>query len=205
MAEAHNSNRRSILGFFSLGALLLSLSLTSTVFSATPGSNNNGYEVDDELLLILKNAVEATDSFDDKYDAQVWLMDKSNRMSRFSKDPEKRLSLLRSIHRAATRAELNPEVVLAVIEVESHFNPYAVSSVGAQGMMQVMPFWKNEIGRADDNLIDLETNLRYGCTILKHYIKRSDGHLANALARYNGSYGSYRYSSKVMDAWDKWR
>lgn len=71
--------------------------------------------------------------------------------------------------------------------------------------MQVMPFWKNEIGRADDNLIDLETNLRYGCTILKHYIKRSNGHLANALARYNGSYGSYRYSSKVMDAWDKWR
>lgn len=172
---------------------------------AIASTDNNGYEVDDELLLILKNALEATDSFDDKYDAQVWLMDKSNRMSRFSKDPQQRLSLLRSIHRAATRADLNPEVVLAVIEVESHFNRFAVSSVGAQGMMQVMPFWKNEIGRADDNLIDLETNLRYGCTILKHYIKRSDGHLANALARYNGSYGSYRYSSKVMDAWDKWR
>lgn len=182
---------------------LLMLWLPTSVLAST--ENHNGYEVDDELLLILKNAVEATDSFDDKYDAQVWLMDKSNRMSRFSKDPQQRLSLLRSIHRAATRADLNPEVVLAVIEVESHFNRFAVSSVGAQGMMQVMPFWKNEIGRADDNLIDLETNLRYGCTILKHYIKRSDGHLANALARYNGSYGSYRYSSKVMDAWDKWR
>lgn len=182
---------------------LLVLWLPTSALAST--ENHNGYEVDDELLLILKNAVEATDSFDDKYDAQVWLMDKSNRMSRFSKDPQQRLSLLRSIHRAATRADLNPEVVLAVIEVESHFNRFAVSSVGAQGMMQVMPFWKNEIGRADDNLIDLETNLRYGCTILKHYIKRSDGHLANALARYNGSYGSYRYSSKVMDAWDKWR
>lgn len=185
-----------------LVALLL-LWLPTTTLAST--DSHNGYEVDDELLLILKNSVEATDSFDDKYDAQVWLMDKSNRMSRFSKDPQQRLSLLRSIHRAATRAELNPEVVLAVIEVESHFNRYAVSSVGAQGIMQVMPFWKNEIGRADDNLIDLETNLRYGCTILKHYIKRSNGHLANALARYNGSYGSYRYSSKVMDAWDKWR
>lgn len=182
---------------------LLLLWLPTTTLAST--DSHNGYEVDDELLLILKNSVEATDSFDDKYDAQVWLMDKSNRMSRFSKDPQQRLSLLRSIHRAATRAELNPEVVLAVIEVESHFNRYAVSSVGAQGIMQVMPFWKNEIGRADDNLIDLETNLRYGCTILKHYIKRSNGHLANALARYNGSYGSYRYSSKVMDAWDKWR
>jgi soluble lytic murein transglycosylase-like protein len=154
------------------------------------------------LMLWLPTSVLAST---ENHDAQVWLMDKSNRMSRFSKDPQQRLSLLRSIHRAATRADLNPEVVLAVIEVESHFNRFAVSSVGAQGMMQVMPFWKNEIGRADDNLIDLETNLRYGCTILKHYIKRSDGHLANALARYNGSYGSYRYSSKVMDAWDKWR
>ncbi len=163
------------------------------------------FEVDDELLLILKHAVEASDSFDDKYDAQVWLMDKSPRMSHFNKDPNQRLSLLRSIHRAATLADLNPEVVLAVIEVESHFNRYAVSRVGAQGMMQVMPFWKNEIGRPSDNLIDLETNLRYGCTILKHYIKRSNGHLANALARYNGSYGSYKYSMKVMDAWDKWK
>lgn len=165
----------------------------------------SNFEVDPELLLVLKNAMEASDSFDDRFDAQVWLMDKSNRMARFVKDPEQRLSLLRSIHRAATRADLNPEIVLGVIEVESHFNRYAVSSVGAQGIMQVMPFWKNEIGHNEDNLIDLETNLRYGCTILKHYIKRSDGHLANALARYNGSYGSYKYSMKVMDAWDKWK
>jgi len=179
-------------------SMIILLSLTA---SAAPPQ----FEVDEELLLILKHAIEASDSFDDKYDAQVWLMDKSPRMSRFNKDPDQRLSLLRSIHRAATRADLNPEVVLAVIEVESHFNRYAVSRVGAQGMMQVMPFWKNEIGRSSDNLIDLETNLRYGCTILKHYIKRSNGHLANALARYNGSYGSYKYSMKVMDAWDKWK
>ena len=181
-----------------LGGLTLLLTVIST--AAAPA-----FEVDDELRRHLKAAVEAADSFDDRFDAEVWLMDKSNRMARYHKDPETRLNLLRSIHRAATRAELNPEVVLALIEVESHFKRYAVSSAGAQGMMQVMPFWKNEIGRPEDNLTDLETNLRYGCTILKHYIKRSDGHLANALARYNGSYGSYRYSSKVMDAWDNWR
>jgi soluble lytic murein transglycosylase-like protein len=95
---------------------------------------------------------------------------------------------------------------LAVIQIESAFNPYAVSRVGAQGMMQVMPFWKKEIGRPEDNLIDLETNLRYGSIILKHYLDREKGHFANALARYNGSYGSYKYSRKVMDAWlDYWR
>ncbi len=71
--------------------------------------------------------------------------------------------------------------------------------------MQVMPFWKNEIGRPDDNLIDVETNLRYGCTILKHYLDREKGHLTNALARYNGSYGKYWYPEKVLVAWERWR
>lgn len=165
-------------------------------------------QVDEELRRLLKNTIEDADSFEDRFDAEVWLMAMSGRLKRFVKKPQQRLELLRKIHRAATRAELQPEVVLAVIEVESAFNHYAVSRVGAQGIMQVMPFWKNEIGRPDDNLIDLETNLKYGCTILKHYINKTDGHLADALARYNGSYGSYgsyRYSMKVMDAWDRWR
>lgn len=149
--------------------------------------------------------VEASDSFEDRFEAEAWLMLMSGRLERYVKDTDQRLRLLRKIHSASRQMELQPELVLAVIEVESHFNHYAVSPVGAQGIMQVMPFWKNEIGRPEDNLIDLETNLRYGCTILKHYIERSDGRLAEALARYNGSYGSYRYAAKVMDAWDRWR
>lgn len=166
------------------------------------------YEVDPQMLDHLKNAIEQADSFEDKFDAQVWLMDKSNRMSRFVKNPQQRLALLKSIHRAAMRADLDPEIVLAIIEVESHFDRFAVSRVGAQGMMQVMPFWKNEIGRPEDNLIDLETNLKYGCSILKHYIERSKGNLANAFGRYNGSYSPHRYSKysvKVMTAWEKWK
>ncbi len=161
--------------------------------------------IDEELRRSLKRNIEAADSFEDRFEAEAWLMLMSGRLERYVKDPERRLSLLREVHREARRAGLQPELVLAVIEVESHFNRYAVSSVGAQGIMQVMPFWKNEIGRPEDNLIDLETNLRYGCTILKHYIERSEGRLAEALARYNGSYGSYRYTIKVMDAWDRWR
>lgn len=162
-------------------------------------------EVDDGLRRKLIENIKAADSFEDRFDAEAWLMLMSGRLERYVKDPDRRLRLLRKIHSAARQTDLQPELVLAVIEVESHFNHYAVSPVGAQGIMQVMPFWKNEIGRPEDNLIDLDTNLRYGCTILKHYLERSDGRLAEALARYNGSYGSYRYSAKVMDAWERWR
>jgi len=161
--------------------------------------------LDDGLRRKLINNIEASDSFEDRFDAEAWLMLMSGRLERYIPDTDHRLKVLRKVHSAATQVDLQPELVLAVIEVESHFNHYAVSPVGAQGIMQVMPFWKNEIGRPEDNLIDLETNLRYGCTILKHYIERSNGRLAEALARYNGSYGSYRYSIKVMDAWDNWR
>ena len=163
-------------------------------------------QVDEELLALLKHNVSAADSFEDRFDAQVWLMSKSNELERYIPDTAERLELLRKIHREAIRAGLSPEIVLAVIEIESHFNPYAVSRAGAQGMMQVMPFWKNEIGRPDDNLINPDTNLRYGCTILKYYLDKENGKLAEALARYNGSYGQYWYPERVLLAWEKrWR
>jgi len=163
------------------------------------------HEVDDELRQLLINHIEDADSFSDRFDAEAWLMLMSGRLARYVKDADERLHLLRLIHREAHAAGVKPELVLAVIEVESHFNRFAISRVGAQGMMQVMPFWKNEIGRPEDNLTDVTTNLRYGCIILKHYIDIAEGRLAEALARYNGSYGSYRYSVKVMDAWENWR
>jgi soluble lytic murein transglycosylase-like protein len=163
-------------------------------------------QVDNELRQLLKQTIEQSDSFQDQYDAEVWLVSKREPLKRFIPDIHKRMDLLRRIHRAATQADLQPEVVLALIEVESHFNPYAVSSAGAQGMMQIMPFWKHEIGRPEDNLIDIDTNLKYGCTILKHYLKRANGRLMDALARYNGSYGQYWYPRRVMTAMERnWR
>lgn len=161
--------------------------------------------IDTELRNLLKNHIEQASSFTDRFDAQAWLMLMDGRLEKYVKNPDQRLTLLRAVHREATAAGVKPELVLAVIEIESHFDRFAISPVGALGIMQVMPFWKNEIGRPDDNLIDLNTNLRYGCIILKHYLDVADGRLAEALARYNGSYGSYRYSAKVMDAWDNWR
>ena len=89
--------------------------------------------------------------------------------------------------------------MLAVIEVESHFDRFAISRVGAQGMMQVMPFWREEIGRPGDNLVRVDTNLRYGCTILKFYLDKEKGDLRRALGRYNGSLGKRKYPNKVID------
>ena len=130
----------------------------------------------------------------------------STRLKRYVRDPQERLTLLRLVHQEASKAGLKPDIVLALIHAESHFDRFAISSVGAQGMMQVMPFWKNEIGRADDNLTLNRTNFEYGSRILQFYLKREKGDLHRALAAYNGSLGSRRYSNKVYEAWSRrWR
>lgn len=185
---------------FHLTLLAMLFSMATTVFADTPA------DVDDALRQLLKQSIQQAESFEDRFDAEVWMVAKSAPLARYVSDPSERFRLLRLIHSEATRAGVPPELVLAVIQIESGFDSYAVSRVGAQGMMQVMPFWKKEIGREQDNLIHLETNLRYGCTILKYYIDREKGRWAEGLARYNGSYGKYWYPEKVMTAWQKyWR
>ena len=176
---------------------LILLLLASTLVQAQPADEQER----EELRAFLEKTIHGADSFADRFDAEVWLVDMSGRLSRYVKDPQQRLELLRAIHASATEAGLPPELVLAVIEVESHFDRFAISRVGAQGMMQVMPFWKDEIGRPDDNLTINATNLQYGCRILQFYLQREKGHLHRALARYNGSVGSRVYSDKVYRAW----
>ncbi len=157
---------------------------------------------DPELRRLLTEAINSSTSFEDRFDAEVWLVDMSSRMKSFVPDKAFRLDLLKSIHREAQRVELPPELVIAVIEVESRFDTFAISRSGAQGLMQVMPFWLDEIGHPEDNLVDMKTNLRMGCTILKYYMDMENNDLRSALARYNGSYGDIRqsYSNKVLDA-----
>ena len=186
--------------------LLFAFFLSLTATGSAAGSESIEKKVDQELIALLKTAASEAESFEDHYDAQVWLASMDSPLSSMVKDRKERLNLLKLVHAEATRAGLLPEVVLAVIEIESHFDPYAVSHAGALGMMQVMPFWKEEIGRPEDNLINTRTNLRYGCTILKYYLDKENGRLADALARYNGSYGEYWYAERVLDAWDNhWR
>jgi soluble lytic murein transglycosylase-like protein len=158
--------------------------------------------LDPELRERLRDALTDSASFPDRFDAQVWLTDMAIRLGKQVKDPDERVSILKRVHWEATRVELPPEMVLAVIDIESAFDPYAVSIAGAQGLMQVMPFWLEEIGQPGDRLIDINTNLRMGCTILRYYYDLENGNWWPALARYNGSLGSRRYPEKVFKRLD---
>jgi soluble lytic murein transglycosylase-like protein len=155
---------------------------------------------DPELRQMLKEAIESDSGFEDRFDAQVWLLDMSRRLEKFIEEPKTRIDLLKLIHYEARRVGIEPELVLAVIEVESRFDEFAISVSGARGLMQIMPFWLNEIGISDQNLFKIRTNLRMGCTILRYYMDMEPHDLGRALARYNGSLGKTIYPNKVIDA-----
>ncbi len=180
---------------------LLVLSFLLSLSALAPAKAS--MEVDKELRTYLKQAINTTNSFSDRFEAEVWLVDMSGRLSRYIKDKSFRIQFLQTLHHEANKHNLPPEMVLALIQIESAFKPYAISRVGAQGYMQIMPFWRKEIGRDDDNLMDFRTNIKYGCAILAHYLKREKGNWIRALARYNGSLGKTWYSEKVMKAWQK--
>ena len=131
-----------------------------------------------------------------------WLAEMSSRLAKRIPDAAYREELLTSVHYEATRAGLDPQLVLGLIQVESGFRKYAVSSAGARGYMQVMPFWIDVIGENGDNLFHLRKNLRYGCTILRHYLDIEKGNLFRALGRYNGSLGRATYPNLVRAAWE---
>lgn len=181
----------------SLGAIVvLIICLTAAMATAEP-------QADPELRAALRAAANDTASFTDRFDAEVWLTDMSRRLERQVRDPEERIQILKLVHLEASRVALPPELILAVIETESNFDHYAISVAGAIGLMQIMPFWLDEIGRPDDNLLHVDTNLRYGCTILRFYLDKENGDLRRALGRYNGSLGKRTYPNKVIDKLSK--
>ena len=139
--------------------------------------------------------------FRDTGAAVDWLAEMSHRLEPRIANFESRVEFLRTVHFEAIRAKLDPQLVLAVIQVESNFRKYAVSRSGARGYMQVMPFWIGLIGRPGDNLFSLRNNLRYGCVILKYYLDAERGNLQRALGRYNGSLGRSDYANLVIGAW----
>ena len=183
-------------------SLISTLLLIATAWCA-PAFAAEAPAVDPELRALLKKAAEETDSFNDRFDAEVWLADMSRRLEKKIPYPAYRIELLKTVHYEAKRAGLAPEIVLSVIHVESNFNPYAISSAGARGLMQVMPFWLKEIGKPGDSLFRMQTNLRFGCTILKFYLDKEKGNLVHALARYNGSRGQRWYPARVYQALNK--
>jgi soluble lytic murein transglycosylase-like protein len=132
-----------------------------------------------------------------------WLTEMSRRLERRMPDREARLEFLKAVRYEAQRAGLDPQLVLGLIHVESGFRKHAVSIAGARGYMQVMPFWVGLIGNPDHNLFHLRTNLRFGCTILRHYLDIEKGDLFRALGRYNGSLGRPEYPNMVRAAWER--
>ena len=156
-------------------------------------------EIDAELKQRLITALASDDNMKDRFDMNVWVTDMEARLRPYIKDSHSRLELLKHVYLESRRVDVPPELVLAVIHIESHFDHFAISRVGARGLMQIMPFWLNEIGRPEDNLFNIATNLRFGCTILRHYIDKEDGDIARALARYNGSRGQRVYPDKIFN------
>lgn len=141
-----------------------------------------------------------------QWQLQQWRSRMDAPLSRFLASPEQRHTLLTRLYQEARLAGLPPELVLALIQVESAFNADAVSSAGAVGLMQIMPFWVAELGLPMDDLTEPNRNLRYGCTILAHYLAVERGDFTRALARYNGSLGKTWYPERVLKAWQNyWR
>jgi soluble lytic murein transglycosylase-like protein len=134
-----------------------------------------------------------------------WLAEMSRVLTPRLPDDTGRSEFLATVHYEATRAGLDPQLVLGVIHHESNFRKYAVSVADARGFMQVMPFWVRLIGTPDQNLFQLRTNLRYGCTILRHYLDIENGDVYRALGRYNGSLGRPEYPTAVMAATARYR
>ena len=188
----------------SLAFSLVSAFLLHLFFQSTPVLAAAPQEPNEEIRAALKKTISEAESFQDRFEAEVWLVDMSSRMKRYVKDPNQRLHILKTVHKEAKRHQLNPQLVLAVIHVESLFDQFAISSAGAQGLMQVMPFWRKELGDGTANLTVIETNISYGCTILKTYLNVEKGHVARALARYNGSVGKTWYPERVFNAWQKY-
>jgi soluble lytic murein transglycosylase-like protein len=147
----------------------------------------------------LKAALEEPLAFEDRFEAEVWLTDMAGRLAPKVPDPGERLEILTTVHREASRVGLPPEMILAVIDVESGFQRYAVSRANAQGLMQIMRFWLAELDMPGYALLDVQENVRMGCTILRHYYDLEKGNWTRALARYNGSLGSRAYPDRVFE------
>ncbi|MBL8200454.1 MAG: transglycosylase SLT domain-containing protein [Chromatiales bacterium] len=156
-------------------------------------------EQDPVLREKLKAALDEPLDFEDRFAAEVWLIDMAGRLAPKVPDPGERLEILTTVHREASRVGLPPEMILAVIDVESGFQRYAVSRANAQGLMQVMRFWLAELDMPGYALLDVRENVRMGCTILRHYYDLEKGNWTRALARYNGSLGSRTYPDQVFE------
>jgi soluble lytic murein transglycosylase-like protein len=185
-------------------AVLLAL----IVSFALPGASRADQQRDPELKELLQRIIRNTDCFTDKYESEVWYKSMEPRLAQFVATHEERVEILNHVYCEAKRdpsMQIPPDLVLALMEVESRFDRWAVSPAGAVGLMQVMPFWPRELG-VSNQLVKIAPNIRMGCEILRYYLRVEHHNWSAALARYNGSVGHNKYPALVMQRWQRaWR
>jgi soluble lytic murein transglycosylase-like protein len=180
--------------------------LTALLLLCAPLAAQGNQQLDPELEPLLREALKESDAcFEDRFDREVFFTAMEPKLRKFVVDDEERTLILERVHCEAQRLRLPAGLVLALIEVESHFDRWAVSSNGAVGLMQVMPFWPQKLGMTNAQLVRIPQNIRMGCTILKFYLDRAKGDYTKALARYNGSVNRRNYPDKVLTRLaDRW-
>lgn len=184
-------------------ALLLCLALSPLAYAGAQQEEALAASVQAALHAAIADQAAPEADFPSVLDKVNWLSTMSERLYKRMPDPQQRIEFLKTVYYEARRAGLDPQLVLGLIQVESGFKKYAVSGAGARGYMQVMPFWVKLIGTPESNLFHMRTNLRFGCTILRHYLDIEKGDLYRALGRYNGSLGKPEYPNMVRGAWEK--
>jgi soluble lytic murein transglycosylase-like protein len=160
-----------------------------------------------EIKSAVQHAIQQAECFEDQYDSAVWYKMMEPRLRKRVPDRDERMAILKNVFCEANRAgetRIPPGLVMAIIDIESSFNRYAVSYAGAVGLMQVMPFWPESLGMRRHQLVKVNENIRMGCAIFRFYLKRENNNIARALARYNGSVGKRWYSDKVINQWTRW-
>ena len=190
----------------------LARALLGTLLAFAAGAAHAGAQIEESLSASVQNSLHRSVSdypaphlvFATDVEGWAWLADMSSRLAPKVPDWPTRRDFLITVQYEASRAGLDPQLVLGLIQHESNFRKYAVSTAGARGYMQVMPFWLRQIGNAGHDLFTLRANLRYGCTILRYYLDRENGDLYRALGRYNGSLGRPEYPSAVLASTQRW-
>lgn len=171
------------------------------------GAAHADQQKDPELREVVRRTIAQAECFEDRYESEVWYKMMEPRLRKIVKDHDERMLILKEVICESQRAgeeRLPPGLVMAVIHVESRFDRYAVSSVGAVGLMQVMPFWPEQLGMKRHELTRIPQNIRMGCAILRFYLRKEKNSVTRALARYNGSVSRRDYSNLVMNQWTRY-
>jgi soluble lytic murein transglycosylase-like protein len=181
--------RRSML----LALLLIAAAMTHSAVARADAQQ------DPEIRNVVAQALKESNCFDDRFEREVWMKAMEPRLRKLVKDLQERSDILEQVHCQAKHLKLPPALLMAVMDVESRFDRWAVSPVGAVGLMQVMPFWPQQLGMTNAELVQIPQNIHMGAAILKFYLDREKGDYTRALARYNGSVGRRDYSDLVLE------